>query len=88
MRFGLDDNEEKSLQQIANILGVSRERIRQIQDKAMIKIKKLIDNPKVFLEIEETKIREQKEKQEQQEKEKLLETIKLNNQKNEELVFT
>ncbi|MGI0480820.1 sigma-70 family RNA polymerase sigma factor [Geminocystis sp. CENA526] len=88
MRFGLDDNEEKSLQQIANILGVSRERIRQIQDKAMIKIKKLIDNPKVFLEIEEAKIREQKEKQEQQEKEKLLATIKLNNQKNQELVFT
>lgn len=88
MRFGLDDNEEKSLQQIANVCGVSRERIRQIEGKAMSKIKKLIDNPKVFWQIEQKKIREQKEKQELEEKEKLLETIKLNNQKKQQLAFS
>lgn len=62
LRFGLDSKEEKSLQEVATIIGVSRERIRQIQQKALDKINKFIDNPNVFIEQEQEKkqIREQK----------------------------
>lgn len=64
LRFGLDGKEEKSLQEIGNIIGVSRERIRQIQQKALDKIKKIIDNPQVFLQLEQEK--QQIKKQENQ----------------------
>ncbi len=57
LRFGLDGKDKKSLQEIANIIGVSRERIRQIQQKALDKINKFIDNSKVFLEQEEEKVK-------------------------------
>lgn len=39
MRFGLDDGEVKTLQTIGDRLRVSRERIRQIQNKAMRKLR-------------------------------------------------
>ncbi len=42
LRFGLDDGMAKSLQSIGNVLGVSRERIRQIEAKAKGKIKKVL----------------------------------------------
>jgi len=38
LRFGLDDNQPKTLQEIGDILNLSRERIRQIEQKAMKKL--------------------------------------------------
>ena len=39
MRFGLDDGEPQTLQAIGNTLGVSRERIRQLETKALKKLR-------------------------------------------------
>ncbi len=48
MRYGLDDNgEKKTLEEIGNYYGVSRERIRQIENRAMSKLKKLCRNNNV-----------------------------------------
>ena len=45
MRYGLDDNgEKKTLEEIGSYYGVSRERIRQIENRAMCKLKKLCRN--------------------------------------------
>ncbi len=45
MRYGLDDNgEKKTLEEIGSYYGVSRERIRQIENRAMSKLKKLCRN--------------------------------------------
>lgn len=41
-RFGLTINEEKTLQEIGNDLNISRERVRQIEVKALNKLKDLI----------------------------------------------
>lgn len=35
MRYGLDDNEPKTLGEVADILGLSRERVRQIEERAI-----------------------------------------------------
>jgi len=35
MRYGLDDNEPKTLGEVANALGLSRERVRQIEERAI-----------------------------------------------------
>ena len=48
MRYGLDDNgEKKTLEEIGSYYGVSRERIRQIENRAMSKLKKLCRNNNV-----------------------------------------
>ncbi|MEP6514752.1 sigma-70 family RNA polymerase sigma factor [Microcoleus vaginatus] len=39
MRFGLDDGREKTLQEIGNIFDVTRERIRQIEAKALLRLR-------------------------------------------------
>ena len=39
MRFGLEDTEEQTLEAIGNTLGISRERVRQIEGAALRKIK-------------------------------------------------
>jgi RNA polymerase sigma factor (sigma-70 family) len=39
MRFGLDDGREKSLQEIGNIFNLTRERIRQIEGKALLRLR-------------------------------------------------
>lgn len=39
MRFGLDDGDEKTLDTIGKVYGVTRERIRQIESKTMAKLK-------------------------------------------------
>ncbi|MCD7740075.1 MAG: sigma-70 family RNA polymerase sigma factor [Candidatus Gastranaerophilales bacterium] len=45
MRYGIDDNgEKKTLEEIGSYYGVSRERIRQIENRAMSKLKKLCRN--------------------------------------------
>ena len=38
MRFGLDDNEPKTLQEIGGRLGLTRERVRQIGTEALSKL--------------------------------------------------
>ncbi|HET6613906.1 MAG TPA: sigma-70 family RNA polymerase sigma factor, partial [Kofleriaceae bacterium] len=42
-RFGLDDGREVTLQEIANAYGLSRERIRQIQEQALGKVRQALD---------------------------------------------
>jgi len=42
LRFGLSGNDEKTLEQVGQQFGVTRERIRQIQDEALRKLKKRI----------------------------------------------
>lgn len=39
MRYGLNGNSKKTLQQIGGVFGVCRERIRQIEKKAIRKLK-------------------------------------------------
>jgi RNA polymerase primary sigma factor len=42
MRFGFDESQPKTLEQTGTILGVTRERIRQIEEKALQKIRSLM----------------------------------------------
>ena len=39
MRFGLDDGKEKTLQEIGDVLDLTRERVRQIEKAALGKLK-------------------------------------------------
>ena len=39
MRFGLDDGQSQTLEEIGNQFGVTRERIRQIEAKALRKMR-------------------------------------------------
>ena len=49
-RFGLDDSRgPETLEQVGNRLGVTKERIRQIQARAMTKLKKFADEEKLDL---------------------------------------
>jgi len=42
MRYGLDDEEPQTLEAIGKIFGVTRERIRQIEQKAINKLRKTV----------------------------------------------
>jgi RNA polymerase primary sigma factor len=42
LRYGLDDEEERTLQEIAETLKLTRERVRQIQEGALKKLHRLI----------------------------------------------
>ena len=42
LRFGLSGVDEKTLEEVGQQFGVTRERIRQIQDEALKKLKKRI----------------------------------------------
>ncbi len=42
-RFGLDGNTEKTLEEVGEHFGVTRERIRQIQEIALRKLRKMVD---------------------------------------------
>ena len=44
LRFGLEDGNPKTLEEVAKIYGVTRERIRQIEQKGLRKLKWLITN--------------------------------------------
>jgi len=43
MRFGLDDGNPKTLEEIGRILGITRERVRQIQYKALAKLREIAE---------------------------------------------
>ena len=51
-RFGIDNNEPKTLEQIGNSLGFSKERIRQLENLAIQKLRKVerIEDLKTYLE--------------------------------------
>ena len=51
-RFGLEDNCPKTLEQIGNVMGFSKERIRQIENLALQKLRKTdcINNYRTYLE--------------------------------------
>ena len=51
-RFGISDNEPKTLEQIGNSLGFSKERIRQLENAAIQKLRKVerIDDYRTYLE--------------------------------------
>ena len=40
MRFGLDEDEEITLENIGQRFGLTRERVRQIQEKALTKLRR------------------------------------------------
>ncbi len=42
MRYGLDDEEPQTLESIGKVFGVTRERIRQIEQKAINKLRKIV----------------------------------------------
>jgi RNA polymerase primary sigma factor len=41
MRFGLERGEERTLTEVAEVMGVSRERIRQIEQAALAKLRRM-----------------------------------------------
>jgi len=47
LRFGLDGNRPKTLEEVSKIIGRTRERVRQIQNQALSKLKKYIDEDKI-----------------------------------------
>ena len=52
-RFGIDDKEPKTLEQIGNALGFSKERIRQIENGAIQKLRRVnnVENLRSYLEV-------------------------------------
>ena len=44
MRFGLDGTEARTLDEIGEMMGVTRERIRQIESKAKTKLRTMLEN--------------------------------------------
>ena len=49
LRFGLDSNEPRTLQEVGEIIGVTRERIRQIEEKAKRKLRRVPELEGVIL---------------------------------------
>lgn len=42
LRYGFDDGEQKSLSEIGDIFGLSKERVRQLEIRALYKLKKCL----------------------------------------------
>jgi len=51
MRFGLDDNEPRTLKEIRETLGLTRERVRQIETEALGKLASSLNGPMPFQEM-------------------------------------
>jgi len=47
-RFGLDSGEERTLEDVGRKLKLTRERIRQLQNMALEKLRKMLEDPKLF----------------------------------------
>lgn len=47
-RFGLDSGEERTLEDVGKKLKLTRERIRQLQNMALEKLRKMLEDPKLF----------------------------------------
>lgn len=47
-RFGLDNGQEKTLEDVGRKLKLTRERIRQVQNIALEKLRKMLEDPKLF----------------------------------------
>ena len=55
MRFGLEDHEPRTLKEIGETLGLTRERVRQIETEALAKLAESLNGP---VELEEVGIRD------------------------------
>jgi len=53
LRFGLDDREPQTLDTIGQKFGVTRERIRQIEAKSLVKLRKTLEERVLKDELEE-----------------------------------
>jgi RNA polymerase sigma factor (sigma-70 family) len=42
LRFGFEDGEQRALSEIAELFGLSRERVRQLETRALYKLKKCL----------------------------------------------
>ena len=41
LRYGLDDNKPKTLLEVGNELGITREKVRQLEDKAIKRLREV-----------------------------------------------
>lgn len=48
LRFGLDDEDPKTLSEVGEILGISRERVRQIEKRALRKLRSMAKNKNIL----------------------------------------
>jgi len=49
MRFGLDGNKPRTLEEVSQEIGRTRERVRQIQNQALTKLKSLLIDESGFV---------------------------------------